>query len=682
MGRPDDEHQRLQSLYATGLLNTPSEARFDRYTRIATRLFDVPVALISLVDTDRLWFKSAAGTTRTEMSRRGSFCTHAILADAPLVVENALEDDRFCDNPQVRQAPGYRFYAGVPLHGESGHRIGTLCLLDDRPRDFAEENRQQLIELAGCVDDELKRSAASHFESVMERLVLIQTQNLDDPGERIRQGVRLGCEYLGLPIGIVSRIDGDSYTVLTQVSPEDALVDGQTFSLGQTYCSILLRQPDVLSIEHMGESEYAGHPCYQAFGLESYIGAPLTVQGAPYGTLNFSSPYPRVPGGFSDMDRNLIRRLASWVSAMLDHWQARESSLAGERRFQHFFDMSPIGLIRNDYQTGRFLDVNEAFLRQTGYDRQTLLSLCNEDITPEETYREDQRRLATIPGDTQFGPYEKTFIRANGDHYPAMMHGVVMREAGDREVVWSMVEDMTERHRLARMQRQFVSTVSHELRTPLTSLNGILRLLGAGVTGALPDRATDLVQRAERNGERLAALIDDLLDMERLVAGRMSIHPEVVDVGRLVREAIDGNRPYADRLNVTLAPRIEVDTAWVRVDRRRFDQILTNYLSNAAKFSGDSGVVDIDVCRSADGLVRIAVADRGEGVPAAFRPRLFEAFAQSDSSTKRSLPGTGLGLSICRELATLMGGDVGYEPRDGGGSVFYARFPEVGLNDS
>ena len=131
---PDNETERQQALDDSGLLAEGSEERFDRITRLACHTFSVPIALVSLIDRDRQWFKSRQGLDATETPRDISFCGHAIHHSEPLVVEDTLEDERFFDNPLVTSAPDIRFYAGAPLHTETGHRLGTLCLIDRQPR--------------------------------------------------------------------------------------------------------------------------------------------------------------------------------------------------------------------------------------------------------------------------------------------------------------------------------------------------------------------------------------------------------------------------------------------------------------------------------------------------------------------------------------------------------------------
>ncbi|MFC3032580.1 sensor domain-containing diguanylate cyclase [Pseudoalteromonas fenneropenaei] len=153
--KPLQEDLRLATLKGLGLLDSKPEERFDRVTRIAKRLFDVPIVLVSLIDDERQWFKSCVGLDVQETSRDISFCGHAILGDEVFVVNNALEDARFADNPLVLQAPSIRFYAGCPIQAENGQKLGTLCLIDSRPRFLPEEDILLLKDLAAIIEHEI-----------------------------------------------------------------------------------------------------------------------------------------------------------------------------------------------------------------------------------------------------------------------------------------------------------------------------------------------------------------------------------------------------------------------------------------------------------------------------------------------------------------------------------------------
>ena len=152
---PVSESSRLASLHQLDILDTQSEERFDRITRIATALFDVPIALVSLVDKHRQWFKSRSGLDASETPRDISFCGHAILGDVVFVVPDTLDDERFFDNPLVTGEPHIRFYAGCPLALPNGSKVGTLCIIDHRPRTFTDDDVSLLRDLAQMVTQEL-----------------------------------------------------------------------------------------------------------------------------------------------------------------------------------------------------------------------------------------------------------------------------------------------------------------------------------------------------------------------------------------------------------------------------------------------------------------------------------------------------------------------------------------------
>lgn len=153
---PANEAERLHALRALQILDTSHEERFDRVTRMAKRMFGVEISLVSLVDENRQWFKSAQGLDATETSREISFCGHAILEDGLFIIPNAVEDVRFSDNPLVTEAPNIRFYAGYPLKLRQGIVLGTLCLIDSKPKHLDEEDKQLLNDLGAMIEQEIR----------------------------------------------------------------------------------------------------------------------------------------------------------------------------------------------------------------------------------------------------------------------------------------------------------------------------------------------------------------------------------------------------------------------------------------------------------------------------------------------------------------------------------------------
>lgn len=238
-----------------------------------------------------------------------------------------------------------------------------------------------------------------------------------------------------------------------------------------------------------------------------------------------------------------------------------------------------------------------------------------------------------------------------------------------------VLRDITQRKRIDRMKSEFVSTVSHELRTPLTAIKGALELISLGVIGDVSEEMRPVMDVAVRNSLRLSALINDLLDLDKLVSGKLELELRDQPLMAIVEDAIALNQRYADEYCVTLKLVAE-DDCWVRVDARRLQQILANYLSNAAKFSRLHGEVQISVTRL-DSNVRIAVKDFGQGIAEAFKTRLFTKFSQGDGSDRRRSSGTGLGLAISKELAAAMNGQVSFDSKLGEGSTFMLDIPCV-----
>ncbi len=232
--------------------------------------------------------------------------------------------------------------------------------------------------------------------------------------------------------------------------------------------------------------------------------------------------------------------------------------------------------------------------------------------------------------------------------------------------------DIEQRKAVERMKNEFIATVNHELRTPLTSMLGSLGLIREGSAGELPPEARKFIDIAYENSERLVALVNDILDIERIEAGHLPIRIETVETGALLRRALELNESYAERLGVRLVLAAGSSSVPVRADPDRLMQVLANLLSNAAKFSPRGGEVTV-ASALAGARVRVAVADRGPGIPAEFRPRLFGRFEQADGTQS----GTGLGLAISKALIERMGGRIGCDSEPGRGATFWFELPRA-----
>lgn len=271
---------------------------------------------------------------------------------------------------------------------------------------------------------------------------------------------------------------------------------------------------------------------------------------------------------------------------------------------------------------------------------------------------------------------ELTFSRKDGEQIPVWLTITPTQEdSGGITGFLVIAEDITERKQLDRMKNEFISTVSHELRTPLTSIAGALGLVNQGATGELTEKAHKMIDVAYRNTQHLSHLVNDLLDMEKLVSGKLEMTLIEENLQDTTREALDNIQAFADQKRIELELEGSEEKLFACVDRQRLIQALSNLLSNAIKFSPAGERVYVDFKRDKDG-VAIQVHDRGPGIPEHFRHRIFQRFSQNDAADNRNQPGTGLGLAITRNLMSQMGGNAGFESTQGQGSTFWLWVPQ------
>ncbi|SFC44048.1 PAS domain S-box-containing protein [Marinospirillum celere] len=505
----------------------------------------------------------------------------------------------------------------------------------------------------------------------------IVSGSVKDLRQQLQQALRLGSDYLELDLGIVSCIKSTSYEVFACVAPKEMPIHpGQVFQMGQTYCDLTLRQGDLVAVDHVGQSAFSGHPCYKETSLEVYLGMPVEVAGQVFGTLSFTGRMPR-DKAFSDGEKMFVRLLARWVGAVIAGDRADQALQLNTIRLRGLFELSPLGIALNDFETGRFLEVNETLVQAVGYSRAELLSLSHLGLTPGHYWKQESVQVKKLLDTDRFGPYEKEFVRKDGSSFPVLLNGMLVVDPDGRKLVWSIIEDMTDRKRIERMKDQFVSTVSHELRTPLTSIAGALGLLAGGVMEHFPEKTTQLIDIAHSNSKRLISLINDLLDMDKLLEGQMKFSIKTHPLFPLLKQSIHDNQLYADQYAVQLKLQTVADAdLLVRVDEQRLQQIMANLLSNAAKFSPAGSEVTIDL-QLLDASVKVRVIDQGPGIPEDFRSRIFEKFSQLDGSSDRLKGGTGLGLAITRELVEQMGGSIGFDTVTQGGTCFWFELQRV-----
>lgn len=777
------ELSRLAALLRYEILDTPDETAFDDFTELAAYICETPIALISLVDDHRQWFKSRLGLDVNQTARELSFCTHTIEGQGIFEVNDARRDQRFHDNPLVTGDPHIRFYAGAPLTTPDGFNLGTLCVIDRQPRQLSEAQRGALVRLSrqimrlfeerlqahryaeqAALQQALLNSAASAMlfitvdgkisgvNPTAERLfgyteaMLIGqplTAALFPPEALARRAAILRSE-LDEPIASDFSVltapllegrremrewrlrhrNGSSVPVLLNVSAihdERELLRGYIVSAHdlahqedlQLRLQQIAAQVPGLLFQFCWRPDGRSSFPYLSEGVEGIYGL-SAIEMAPSIAPIYERVYPE--------DREHVLASIRHAASTLTPWQ-----------FEHRIDHPRKGLIWVEARAtpmrqpdgsvlwhGLVTDITERKGEQLELDKQQEINRrilealseavvacdaeCNltlfnhtarrwhgldaEPIGPEQwsvayhlfqpdgvtPMTTDEIPLIRALHGERIRNLEMTIVLNGTPRYVLANADPTLASNGQQNGAVVVLHDITERKQIEILQRDFVSTVSHELRTPLTSITASLGLICGQVMGEVPDRLQELLEIAHQNSKRLSALIDDLLDIDKLYAGKMRFELKVQPLQPLLEQALRSNLGYAENYGATIALG-KCPAVTVNVDPMRLEQVMSNLLSNAAKFSPHGEAVDLWAELIDDHKVRVNVLDKGPGVTESFRARIFSKFAQADSSDTRQQGGTGLGLAISKELIEYMQGQIGFDSTPGSGACFWFELP-------
>jgi PAS domain S-box-containing protein len=396
------------------------------------------------------------------------------------------------------------------------------------------------------------------------------------------------------------------------------------------------------------------------------------------GTLNaLVADLVRRESELKDLNATLEQRVARRTRELE---QALAAVRANEQRIATILETAQDAFVGVDLD-GRITDWNSAAEAMLGWTRAEALGQQVAGLVMPERARESSR--AALRHFRQTGELailgqrvERVLVRRDGRELPVEMT-VGLAGAADGPFFSVFLHDISERREVARLKDEFVATVSHELRTPLTSISASLALLADGMAGELPPDAKGLVEVANASSTRLVRLIGDVLDIQKTEAGGMRFERAVQPLLPIAEDALTAMAGFAARAGVTLACEPGPGASGLRanVDRDRITQVLANLLSNAVKFSEPGGRVAVRLEAVHEGRSRLSVTDQGAGIPEAFRPRVFQRFAQADGADSRRKGGTGLGLSICKTIVEEHGGTIGFDSVAGQGTTFWVELP-------
>lgn len=414
-----------------------------------------------------------------------------------------------------------------------------------------------------------------------------------------------------------------------------------------------------------------GHP-----PLTAFMGIPIfnnTQQIAMLGLANKENGYSEAHIENLKPITNLITQFMIAIGHRRQHLVDESNIKRQVKHTQAILDSAFDGIITINAQ-GIITSFNHAAEVIFGYQAQQIIgsNLAKLLLRHARSPQSDQGLIKSINDILDVGQ-ELIGLRKSGKEFEMELALSII--PNENEVVYvGVIRDISDRKHTEKLKNEFISTVSHELRTPLTSITASLAIIESGNLGKLPDKINNLVQIAKQNSLRLQNLIDDLLDMDKLLSNKIEFSCKNFDALMLIEKAIAANQYIAEKYHVRFHLSSAEANCHIYADEVRTQQVLGHLLSNAAKFSYPHSTVDIAVSRSTM-FVKISVIDYGTGIAPEFKSSIFSSFTQADSSSSRHKDGSGIGLSISKELIEKMGGNIGFTSNLGQGSTFYIELP-------
>ncbi len=618
---------------------------FDRITRLAQHLLPSSSCFIVVTESNESWLVSAAGCNddiRAPSTLEGNF--HSL--NSPLIIEDTTLDTSASSHPAMTIAPHSRFLALLPFNIDSSDTRGLLVIADSSPRSISPSLKQSYLDLSYLAASEVEHN------------LLLQIRNELKHSEH---ALRIENERLALATH-AGNIGIWEYNILTN----ELNWDDRMFELYGI-------QRDQFPGEYEAWS-HALHPDDKARSEQELNDA---IQGVKPFNTEFRVIWKNGEIHYIHAAANIIKDSLGRVERMIgvnhDITQRKKMDEAG-KQFQSIIQSSDDAIMSKSLD-GIITSWNPAAESMFGYSSEEAIGQPVLILFPEETPKEEQMLINRISTGEKIENFETVHQHKDGSLVDVSVTvSPIFDDAGEVIGASRIARDISERKKLDRMKSEFISTVSHELRTPLTSIRGALGLILGKSASQLPPKVASMLQMANRNAERLSLLVNDILDLEKIQSGALQLKLERIDLVELLKQSYEENTGFASKHHVSLELNLETESVFTYGDEKRLMQVLANLISNAVKFSPEKETVQLSIT-AMDEYAEISVKDYGPGIPEDFQSRIFQRFAQADSSDTREKSGTGLGLSISRAIIERHNGIIDYETDAEKGTQFYFRLP-------
>ncbi len=514
-------------------------------------------------------------------------------------------------------------------------------------------------------------NARANFDDPLRQLYKLAVEPELAFDDKVAQLLALGTEALGLELGIVSQIEGTIYECLFVHGPDWAPVPGATFGVDGTYCLHTLNNNEVTAFHHAGRQEISSHPCYQNFGLESYIGAPLRRGNEFFGTLNFSDRAPR-QAPFSKKEFEFVAFLARWLGNELKLHAERRELCEQRGLLSAMIDAVPEAIVLADLNR-RVAMVNPAVETLFGYAPHQILGRQTAVLYGTlEGYERAGEEKFNPQTSSKRGEFEISCRRADGTTFNGFASTAkVETEGGETLGFLAVIRDVSKQRALEHAKDQMIATVSHDIKNPLTALCGALEVLEAREAG-LGGTNQNMLRLALRNARRIDEMVADILDVEQLRSEEPSGFV-VCSLAPLLEQAVETLTSYAEDHGILLKVKpSDAPNQPLRLHEGRVERLISNLVTNAIKASAKGGTVELGLTSTGHGFY---VKDEGPGLPANIQKALFKPFARG--ATYRVNEGHGLGMSIVKAIVDQHLGEITFQTAEGEGTTFFVEFPAL-----